>query len=113
MFTKKKISIILATILLAICAVWEYAIPSDAAVKPYYLKVATTGKPVKINQFKGYKYATNVYDDTGKQKKLTFYSEKQLTKDSQFKLLISENKMVVNYKKIKNMPNKMNYLAEK
>ncbi|EIJ5100806.1 TPA: YxeA family protein, partial [Listeria monocytogenes] len=52
-------------------------------------------------------------DDKGKQKQLTFYSEKELTKNEQFKVLVGENKMVVNYKKIKNVPDKIKYLAEK
>ncbi|EFR87023.1 conserved hypothetical protein [Listeria marthii FSL S4-120] len=86
--------------------------PTDAAVKSYYLKVEATGKPVQKNQFKGFKYNAKVYDDKGKQKQLTFYSEKELTKNDQFKVLIGENKMVVNYKKIKNVPDTMKYLAE-
>ncbi|MBC2330178.1 YxeA family protein [Listeria swaminathanii] len=112
MFTKKRGLMLLAAILLTVCAIWEYAMPTDAAVKSYYLKVEATGKPVQKNQFKGFKYNAKVYDDKGKQKQLTFYSEKELTKNDQFKVLIGENKMVVNYKKIKNVPDTMKYLAE-
>lgn len=113
MFTKKRVLMVLAAVLLAVCAIWEYAMPTDAAVKSYYLKVEETGKAVTRNQFKGYKYVSKVYDDKGKQKNITFYSEKKLAKDDQFKVLIGENKMVVNYKKIKNVPDKIKYLAEK
>ncbi|CAK21591.1 YxeA family protein [Listeria welshimeri] len=113
MITKKRVLISLATVLLAVCAIWEYAMPTDAAVKSYYLKVAEAGKPVKKNQFKGYEYTSKVYDDKGKQKEIKFYSEKELTKNEQFKVMIGENKMVVNYKKIKNVPDKIKYLAEK
>ncbi|MBC1423064.1 YxeA family protein [Listeria seeligeri] len=112
MFTNKRVLIMLATVLLAVCAIWEYAIPTDAAVKSYYLKVEEAGKPIQKNQFKGYEYVSKVYDNKGKQKVITFYSEKKLTKDNQFKILIGENKMVVNYKKIKNVPDKIKYLAE-
>ncbi|MBC1966695.1 YxeA family protein [Listeria welshimeri] len=113
MITKKRVLISLATVLLAVCAIWEYAMPTDAAVKSYYLKVEEAGKPVKKNQFKGYEYISKVYDDKGKQKEIKFYSEKELTKNEQFKVMIGENKMVVNYKKIKNVPDKIKYLAEK
>ncbi|EAF5621752.1 YxeA family protein [Listeria monocytogenes] len=113
MFTKKRSLMLLAAVLLTVCAIWEYAMPTDAAVKSYYVKVEDAGKPVQKNQFKGFKYVSNVYDDKGKQKQLTFYSEKELTKNEQFKVLVGENKMVVNYKKIKNVPDKIKYLAEK
>ncbi|EJB4717254.1 hypothetical protein MTZ69_002395, partial [Listeria monocytogenes] len=53
MFTKKRGLMLLAAVLLTVCAIWEYAMPTDAAVKSYYVKVEDAGKPVQKNQFKG------------------------------------------------------------
>lgn len=38
MFTKKRGLMLLAAVLLTVCAIWEYAMPTDAAVKSYYVK---------------------------------------------------------------------------
>lgn len=47
MFTKKRGLMLLAAVLLTVCAIWEYAMPTDAAVKSYYVKVEDAGKPVQ------------------------------------------------------------------
>lgn len=43
----KRGLMLLAAVLLTVCAIWEYAMPTDAAVKSYYVKVEDAGKPVQ------------------------------------------------------------------
>lgn len=53
MFTKKRGLMLLAAVLLTVCAIWEYAMPTDAAVKSYYVKVEDAGNPFKKINSKG------------------------------------------------------------
>ncbi|EUJ24308.1 hypothetical protein PGRAN_04556 [Listeria grandensis FSL F6-0971] len=112
MKNKKGLLLILAGLLVALCVVFEYGMPSDATAKAYFVDVNQNGEQVKKNQFSGYKYTLKGYKKDGSSENITFYSPDKLEKNKKFKIHVSNNQLVANYKQVKKLPSTIQYYAE-
>ncbi|MBC2003631.1 YxeA family protein [Listeria booriae] len=113
MKNKKGLLLILAGLLVTICVICEYALPSDATAKAYFVHVNTNGEKVQKNQFSGYKYTLKCYKKDGSSETRTFYSADKLAKNKKFKIHVANNQLVSNYKQVKELPSTIQYYAEK
>ncbi|WP_088816522.1 MULTISPECIES: YxeA family protein [Listeria] len=113
MKNKKALILLLSSLLMVTVLVFEYMLPDEKTAAPYFVKMKSEGKIVKKDQFKGYSYTEKVFDSKGHAKTLSFLSEKKLPKNEQYKIVVSGNKLVMNYKKINTLPKNIQYLAEK
>ncbi|MBC1501904.1 YxeA family protein [Listeria weihenstephanensis] len=113
MKNKKGLLLTLAGLLIALCVVFEYGMPSDTASKAYFVDVNTNGEQVQKNQFSGYKYSLKGYKKDGSSENITFYSPDKLAKNKKFKIHVTNNQFVANYKQVKKLPSTIQYYAEK
>ncbi|WP_099221580.1 YxeA family protein [Listeria costaricensis] len=110
---KKGLLILVAAFLVATTVIFEYLVPASASAESYYVQVTTDGAKVTRDRFQGYEYKTKAYTPNGKERRIVFYSEKKLSKNAQYKVVVGQNKIVNNYKKVNDLPEKVKYLAEK
>ncbi|MBC1435659.1 YxeA family protein [Listeria rocourtiae] len=112
MKNKKGLILTLAGLLIALCVVFEYGMPSDAAAKAYFVDVNTNGEQIQKNNFSGYKYTLKGYKKDGSSESITFYSPDKLAKNKKFKIHVTNNQFVANYKQVKKLPSTIQYYAE-
>ncbi|MEN2667041.1 YxeA family protein [Listeria aquatica] len=113
---KKKttlLGLLATTLLLSTLFIFEYLVPDNQTASSYFVKMKSSGEPVKKSQFKGYKYTETVYNSRGHSSKLSFYSDKKLAQNERFKIIVNSNHFVSNYKKVSTLPKNVQYLAEK
>lgn len=113
MKNKKALIILLSSLLIMTVFVFEYMLPDEQTAASYFVKMNSEGKAIKKNQFKGYAYKEKVFDSKGHAKTISFLSEKKLSKNEHFKIVVAGNKLVTNYKKVNHLPKNIQYLAEK